>query len=216
MSESMKKRLYLASKSPRRRELLTSLGFDVVVVAGDDRTRGYFEGDEEVHPGELPEDYVRRTAETKWQEGWARLQTLPGFEQGLPLIAADTTVSLGNVIYGKPKNAEEAKEFLRTFAGCEHEVRTCVCAGLSPETMRSTVQTSLVRFRQISEDEIEAYVASGEPFDKAGGYGIQGLAGIFIERIEGSFTGIMGLPVAETAIELARLGCPVLRRDSSV
>lgn len=206
----MAEHVYLASKSPRRLELLTSLGLKITVAAGNAHTRGYFEGDEEVRPGEHPEDYVRRTAETKWREGWMRVTAMPGFEPGVPLIAADTTVSLGETIYGKPKDVEEAKAFLRALSGVAHDVRTAVVVGTSPEDMTSVVQRSLVYFRELTEDEIAAYVATGEPFDKAGGYGIQGLAGIFVSRIEGSFTGIMGLPVAETATLLARLGVRVL------
>lgn len=206
----MTKHVCLASKSPRRLELLTSLGLAVTVAAGNAHTRGYFEGDEEVRPGEHPEDYVRRTAETKWREGWMRVQAMPEVEPGVALIAADTTVSLGETIYGKPKDAEEAKAFLRALSGVTHDVRTAVAVGTSPGNMTSVVQRSRVTFRTLSEEEIAAYVATGEPFDKAGGYGIQGLAGIFVERIEGSFTGIMGLPVAETAALLARLGVRVL------
>lgn len=206
----MRKRVYLASKSPRRLELLSALGLDVIVVAGNNQTSGYFEGDEEVWPGELPEVYVRRIAETKWFEGWERINALPDFMAGIPLIAADTTVSLGNEILGKPKDPAEAKKFLQALAGKTHEVRTCVVGGLSPDARYSVVQTSIVHFRELRDSELEEYIASGEPFDKAGGYGIQGLAGIFIERIEGSFTGIMGLPIAETATLLARLGMPIL------
>ena len=126
-----------------------------------------------------------------------------------PVLAADTVVSLGDEVLGKPADAEEAKAFLRRLSGCAHLVQTTVVAGTSLEDAEELTSTSSVLFRPLSESEIDAYVATGEPFDKAGGYGIQGLAGVFVECIDGSFTGIMGLPVREASEVLARAGRPV-------
>lgn len=201
------KDVYLASKSPRRKALLEQLGYRVTVIAGNAHTAGYFPGDEERLAGESPEAYVRRTARTKFAEGLARREAL-----GLPagaVLAADTVVSLGDEVLGKPADAEEAKAFLRRLSGRAHLVQTTVVAGTSLEDAEERTSTSSVVFRALSEGEIDAYVVTGEPFDKAGGYGIQGLAGVFVERIDGSFTGIMGLPVREAADVLARAGRPV-------
>lgn len=202
--------IFLASKSPRRRELLSGLGYEVCVLADTTAHRGYFPGDEEVLANESPEAYVFRTARDKFEEGLelrARLYPQAEFDR-CPIVAADTVVSLDGEILGKPKDAEEAVRFLECLSGRTHEVRTCVWAGTQSER-RHAVSLSFVSFRTLSRAETMGYVATGEPFDKAGGYGIQGLAGVFIERIEGSFTGIMGLPVCETTALLAVLGAPV-------
>lgn len=203
--------IYLASKSPRRRELLSGLGFAVRVLADAAAPRGYMPDDELQHPGEPPERYVVRTAQEKFFEGLAARAALTqsspsAFDPSAPVVAADTVVTSRGEVLGKPKDAEQARAFLQALSGAVHEVRTAVFAGFSKERMRSAVSTSLVRMRPMTDAEIDAYIATGEPFDKAGGYGIQGLAGIFIDRIEGSYTGIMGLPVCETADILADLG----------
>lgn len=207
----MKSVIYLASKSPRRRELLSGLGFDVRVLADAAAPRGYMPDDELQHPGEAPERYVVRTAQEKFFEGLAARSALAqhspaAFDPSAPVVAADTVVTSRGEVLGKPKDAEQARAFLRALSGAVHEVRTAVFAGFSKDSMRSAVSTSLVRMRPMTDAEVDAYIATGEPFDKAGGYGIQGLAGIFIDRIEGSYTGIMGLPVFETADILAELG----------
>ncbi len=192
-------RLYLASKSPRRLEILSALGLDVCVIASHAHTRGYFPGDETVRPGELPGDYVVRTAWTKFREGLEVLRSMPSGTPPGPVLAADTVVSCGGRILGKPRDAAEAMAFLRLLSGRAHEVRTTVVAGAALERARHLTNTTTVWFRELNEDEMARYVATGEPYDKAGGYGIQGLAGVFISRIDGSFTGVMGLPVMETA-----------------
>lgn len=211
--------IYLASKSPRRRELLAGLGFDVKVLADPTAPRGYLPGDEVQHADEAPERYVVRTAQEKFFEGLAALGELAAskpaeFDPSAPVVAADTVVTSRGVVLGKPRDSEEAIAFLRQLAGAVHEVRTAVFAGFSKTRMRSAVSRSLVTMRPMTDSEMDAYIATGEPFDKAGGYGIQGLAGIFIERIEGSYTGIMGLPVFETSSLLAELGVkpPFLKR----
>lgn len=203
--------LFLASKSPRRQQLLTDLGYEVRVIASHAHTLRAFEGDEVVLENESPEDYVIRTAKNKFLEG-LDVKANGGFAGvHLPVVAADTVVSLHGEILGKPRDTEEAKLFLRKLSGKTHEVRTAVFVGMSADDFDWRVNRSTVTFRELSEREINLYVKSGEPFDKAGGYGIQGLASIFIAKIEGSFTGIMGLPLYETAELLARYHLPVLR-----
>ena len=201
-------KISLASKSPRRKEILAGLGIEFDVVAVNDHTLLNFAGDEEQHPGEAPEDYVVRTACDKARAVLMKLQA-DGMEKR-PVLAADTTVIVGGEILGKPKDATEAEAFLRAMSGTFHEVRTAVVAGTDPEHLVSDVSVSRVWFKELSDEEIAAYTATNEPYDKAGGYGIQGLAGLFIEKIEGSYTGIMGLPVFETARLLNPFGIKVL------
>lgn len=202
--------LFLASKSPRRRELLTRLGYDVRVIASNAHTLCAFEGDEEVIPNESPEAYVVRTARTKFLEG-VGVKTAGDFAScACPIVAADTVVSLDNDILGKPRDFDEACDFLRRLSGRTHDVRTAVFVGFSAERVDFRLSHSTVTFRTLTEAEIEAYARSGEPYDKAGGYGIQGTASIFISHITGSYTGIMGLPIYETAELLAEAGYPVL------
>ncbi len=207
---SIANRLYLASKSPRRKALLSSIGFEPVVLADPVEPRGWFAGDEERQAGELPAAYAERTACEKFAKGLAAAREVEKTSGDAllarPVLAADTVVSLDGEVLGKPKDAEEAVAFLRALSGRVHEVRTTVVVGRSARDRRFLTNLSLVSFCSLSEDDIAAYVATGEPFDKAGGYGIQGLAGIFIDRIEGSYTGIMGLPIFEAAQLLKAYG----------
>ena len=202
-------RIYLASRSPRRRELLRQIGvgFEMLVLRNH-RDRGP-DVDEAPLAGERPDDYVRRVCLLKAQAGWKRLaeRRLPS----MPVLSADTTVCLGDVIYGKPADADDARRMLSTLSGTEHRVLTAV-AIQSGTRAELAVSESLVRFRELSVQDIDAYVATGEPFDKAGAYGIQGHAATFIPEIRGSYTGIMGLPLYETAMLLERIlrqGCGV-------
>ena len=201
-------KIYLASKSPRRKEILAGLGIEFDVVAVNDHTLLNFAGDEEQHPGEAPEDYVIRTACDKARAVLMKIEA-DGLEKR-PVLAADTTVIVNGEILGKPKDRHEAEAFLRAMADTYHEVRTAVVVGTDPEHLVSDVSVSRVWFKALTEEEIAAYTATNEPYDKAGGYGIQGLAGLFIEKIEGSYTGIMGLPVFETARLLKPFGVKVL------
>ena len=202
--------LFLASKSPRRRQLLTDLGYEVRVIASNAHTLRAFEGDEVVFEKETPEAYVVRTAKNKFLEG-LEVKATGGFAGvHLPVVAGDTVVSLEGEILGKPRDIDEARLFLKKLSGRTHEVRTAVYVGMSAEDFDFRVNRSLVTFRELTDHEIELYVKSGEPYDKAGGYGIQGMASIFISKIEGSFTGIMGLPVYETAELLAQYNLPAL------
>ncbi len=195
--------LYLASKSPRRRELLTAMGvtdFDVMPVGATD-VMTFVEGDEAQLSGESAADYVVRTAKEKALAALAKIaveQRPPA-----PVLAADTVVSVDGVVLGKPDGVSGARDFLHRLSGRTHEVRTAVWLATDSEHLEFRVSVSQVTFATLTEEQIERYIATDEPYDKAGGYGIQGLAGLFIARIEGSYTGIMGLPVHETG-ELLR------------
>lgn len=198
--------LYLASKSPRRRELLTTIGvtdFEVMPVGMAD-VLTFVEGDEEQLPGESAENYVIRTAREKALAAIAKIRA-EGREPA-PVLAADTVVISDGIVLGKPADREEARRFMQHLSGHTHEVRTAVWVGTDAENLASAVSVSRVTFTSLSEEQIERYIATDEPYDKAGGYGIQGLAGLFIACIEGSYTGIMGLPVFETGNLLRPLG----------
>lgn len=195
---------YLASKSPRRKEILQQLGLSPVILASNDHTLFNFQGDEEQLDNESAEDYVVRTARVKAIEGLARIIN-EGLEP-LPVLSADTTVILDGQILGKPADINEARTFLEKMSGTSHEVRTAVFIGTSSDNLQGLVSVSKVWFKTLTTEEIEGYIATKEPYDKAGGYGIQGLAGAFIEKIEGSYSGIMGLPVFETVELLKRFG----------
>lgn len=198
--------LYLASKSPRRRELLTTIGvtdFEVMPVGMAD-VLTFVEGDEEQLPGESAENYVIRTAREKALAAIAKIRA-EGREPA-PVLAADTVVISDGIVLGKPADREEARRFMQHLSGRTHEVRTAVWVGTDAENLASAVSVSRVTFTSLSEEQIDRYIATDEPYDKAGGYGIQGLAGLFIACIEGSYTGIMGLPVFETGNLLQPLG----------
>lgn len=201
-------KIYLASASPRRHEILTQLGVphDILrlpPVAGEDEPR---------LPGESPADYVLRTARDKALRALEYLASPEGAVFApRPVLTADTTVIMDDDILGKPVDVEDARRMLRRLSGREHEVRTAVVvavpghSGSAPECVMEDVSITTVRFAELSDDDINAYCASGEPMDKAGAYGIQGLAGLFVAHIAGSFTGVMGLPVYETGRLLRRL-----------
>ena len=192
---------YLASRSPRRRELLTQIGADHQVLslrAGPERDPDV---NEDPLPGEKPRDYVRRVCRDKAAKGWLRLVQRNLLLRGV--LAADTTVCIGDEILGTPTDAAEAAEFLGRLSDREHEVLTAVCFQFG-ERMEIELSATAVRFRALEPAEIASYVASGEPLDKAGAYGIQGRAGAFITEIRGSYSGVMGLPLYETAQLLKR------------
>ncbi|RBL83560.1 septum formation inhibitor Maf [Streptomyces cavourensis] len=185
-------RLYLASASPRRRELLTQIGLAHEVL----RVPAPPGEDEPQHAGESAADYVQRTARDKALRGrdWMRDQALPV----LPLLAADTTVILDGHVLGKPVDRDDAIRILGALSGSTHQVHTAV-ALWTGDRLLEAVSITHVWMRALTADEIGRYCDSGEPFGKAGAYGIQGLAGTFISRIDGSYTGVMGLPLFETA-----------------
>jgi septum formation protein len=202
--------LYLASRSPRRRELLKQIGvrFEPLITRLA-APRGP-DVDEAIRAGEAPAAYVERIAREKAQFGIQVLAMRSMLAK--PVLSADTVVILDGAILGKPADATEAAVFLRQLSGTTHEVRTSVAIAqaIGHET-RLVQRTSIsqVKFKALTGEEIAHYVATGEPMDKAGAYGIQGYAGLFVERLEGSYTGVMGLPLYETAGLLRQMGVKV-------
>ena len=198
-------RVYLASRSPRRRELLRQIGVDFEVMSLREGRERDTDVDETPFPGERPLDYVLRIAVTKADVAWQRLteRRVPGLAL-LPVLAADTTVTLDGAILGKPADRSEARRMLRALAGREHRVLTAVAVRMG-ERLETGISDSRVRMADLAQTDIDAYVESDDPLDKAGAYGIQGQAAAFIEEIRGSYSGIMGLPVHETAVLLARI-----------
>lgn len=189
-------RIYLASRSPRRRELLKQIGVSFEVLLFREHGLRGRDMDESPRPAESPDAYVTRIAKEKAEAGWQRVvqRSLPRH----PVLAADTSVCLRDKIYGKPSDRADAIGMLRELSGREHRVLTAVV--LCYEGHDDTVlNENVVRFRDLEETEIAQYVDTGEPFDKAGGYAIQGRAAAFIPEILGSYTGVMGLPLYETA-----------------
>lgn len=200
------RKIYLASKSPRRRELLRQIGVEFeILMLRTDTVRGP-DVTEIVHPGEAAIDYVARVANEKAAFAWTMVQqrrlTLR------PVLAADTTVTIDGDILGKPGSPDEACDMLQRLSGRTHEVLTSI-AVRHKDMAEQLTQISHVRFATLSPASIKAYCATPEPYDKAGGYGIQGLAALFVEHIEGSHSGIMGLPLYETAQLLRRAGIPL-------
>jgi len=193
--------IYLASQSPRRRQLLDQLGVRYEMLLPEPHEDA--EALEAERPGESPEDYVQRVTLAKWQSARDRLARLRE-RDGLPLapvLCADTTVAVDQDILAKPADATDAARMLRCLSGRTHRVLTAVVVdGVM------MVSTSHVAWREVGEDEIARYVASGEPMGKAGAYAIQSQAAAWTRRIDGSYSGIMGLPLFETAELLRPLG----------
>lgn len=199
-------RIYLASRSPRRRELLAQIGvrFDLLLFRSAPREDR--EVDEAQLAGETPEDYVQRVARAK-----------ASFAAGLmtqrhvlvrAVLAADTTLDVDGEIIGKPRDEADAEAILARLAGRQHRVMTAI-AMARDERVEHRLSVTTVRFRSLTPQEIRRYVNSGEPMDKAGAYGIQGRAAAFIEEIRGSHSGVVGLPLCETALLLREFGYPV-------
>jgi len=199
--------IYLASRSPRRRELLTQMGVKFEPLLFREGARADTDTDEAVRPGESPDDYVRRVTRMKAEAAWQRVVMRKGLQRK-PVLSADTTVALGDEILGKPADRADAERILGTLSGTRHRVLTAVALAFE-ERFEMAVSESLVTFAPLDAERIAAYVQSGEPFDKAGAYAIQGRAGAFAERIEGSYSGIMGLPLFETAGLLRKFGIVV-------
>ena len=179
----MPAQLYLASASPRRRELLAQLGYAFEVIKVD--------VPEERQPAEAAEEYVCRLAVAKAEAGW-----LAG-GHSLPALGSDTIVVLEQQVLEKPRDEADAARMLRALSGREHQVMTAVALAVSGQTHCQLVTTN-VTFRALSDEEIAAYWRTGEPADKAGSYGIQGIAGKFVSRIDGSYSAVVGLPLLET------------------
>jgi septum formation protein len=200
------KKIYLASKSPRRRELLRQVGIDFeLLLLRSDGPRGP-DVTEEVLDGEAPMDYVARVAREK--AAFALDLVVRRRMAVRPVLSADTTVTIDGAILGKPANAAEAIAMLQQLSGRTHQVLTAIAVEL-PNFSAQITQVSDVRFGVLSPAAIAAYCATAEPYDKAGGYGIQGPAAQFIEHISGSHSGIMGLPIYETTQLLRQAGLPL-------
>ena len=199
-------RIYLASRSPRRRELLHQIGvrFDLMLFRVPPREDP--DVNEDPLAGETALDYVVRVCRAKALHGARQMR-----QRRLPprlVLAADTTLDLDGEIIGKPRDEADAAAILGRLSGRMHRVLTAVAVA-DDERIEHLVSSSEVQFRALSTEEIKRYVASGEPLDKAGAYGIQGYAGMFVAEIRGSHSGIVGLPLCETALLLRRFGYPI-------
>lgn len=179
--------IILASRSPRRVELLKQIGLTCITQPADI--------DETQHSGELPEAYVLRLAQEK---AAACLHKMSATQVHYPILAADTTVELHGKVLGKPESDQDARNMLMRLVGGVHQVHTAVALAYMNK-IEVVLSTTTVEMMPVSQAQIEYYIASGEHKDKAGSYGIQGLAGAWIKRIDGSYSGVMGLPIFETA-----------------
>ena len=198
--------LWLASKSPRRRELLQQIGVRFDVLSFRAGARSDAETDETPLAGEAPDDYVRRVACAKAAHG-RRLIAWRHLPERL-VLAADTTLDVDGRIFGKPADAAAAQAMLAELSGRSHRVLTAVAIARR-DCLECVVSVSEVSFRSLTAEEIRAYVLTGEPLDKAGAYGLQGRAAMFVERMHGSPSGVVGLPLCETTLLLRRLGYPI-------
>jgi septum formation protein len=199
--------LYLASRSPRRQELLRQLGVSFEVLRLREASGRQRDVVEIAHDGEPALHYVERIARTKAAVGAQHM--LRRGVPARPVLGADTEVVLDGIIFGKPRDGADAARMLARLSGRTHHVTTAVAVSAGEEVI-AEIATSAVTFRELARDEIDRYVATGEPVDKAGAYAIQGRAAAFVMRLEGSYTGVMGLPLYETAGLLARIGVRVL------
>ena len=196
--------VYLASQSPRRRQLLEQLGVQYELLLADASEDA--EALELVLKNEAPAAYVKRVTALKLDAAVARLvrRKLPS----APVLCSDTTVAMGRTIYGKPENAQDAERMLSELAGRTHRVLTAIAVQQGAQRFQA-VSTSRVSFEPMTAEKINAYVATGEPMGKAGAYGIQGRVAMHIMRIDGSYSGIMGLPLWETAALLQAAGIKI-------
>ena len=200
-------KIILASQSPRRIALLKQIGIDCLVMPADI--------DETALPDESPSDYVLRLAAQKAQAIVNKLahQNSPDLnlldfnlpDLNLPILAADTTVALGLQILGKPKNDADAFNMLKKLSGSTHQVHTAIAVAFNGK-LETAINSTQVEMMSLTDAMISEYIASGEHTDKAGSYAIQGLAGCWVKKITGSYTGVMGLPLHETGLLLQRIG----------
>jgi septum formation protein len=204
---SMPSQIYLASQSPRRRELLKQIGINFEMLLLRNGHERKTDVDETPKQNEAPADYVQRICRAKAESAWNALQ-LRNLPQR-PVLTADTTVTLDDRIYGKPRDQEEAASILRELSGRQHQVLTAVGMAYR-DRIELRLSTTAVTFSTLSEEQIRRYLMTNESHDKAGAYGIQGHAGTFIPRIKGSYSGVMGLPLFETAELLRSFGYSVL------
>lgn len=196
-------RIYLASRSPRRFELLKQIGVNFDALSLREAPPRQADVDETRLPGEAATDYVCRVARAKAEVGRVRVAQRGWSDR--PVLAADTAVVLKERVFGKPQNLAHAKEMLAALSARTHQVLTAVALATQSGTQVRT-SASTVRFRSIGEREIDSYLGGDEAHDKAGGYAIQGMAAIFIPEISGSYSGVMGLPLFETAQLLEESG----------
>lgn len=190
--------IYLASQSPRRRQLLDQLGVrHELLVPAPGAEADAAEALEAVQAGEAPDDYVQRVTALKLRAARARLKarSLPA----APILCSDTTVEIGRRILGKPADADEARAMLRALSGRSHRVLTAVALAAGPRKTLTALSVSTVRFAMLDDALIDVYIASGQPFGKAGGYAIQSQLAGWIPEVRGSYSAIMGLPLFETA-----------------
>jgi len=211
MAQPLDRSIYLASRSPRRRELLGHIGVKFHLLLFRDRPGAAPDVNENQLPGEAPRDYVMRVARAKADAAWRRMleRNLPR----APVLAADTTVALGSRIFGKPADRRDAAAMLAELSGKRHEVLTAVVLQYDDQ-VQAALSASEVQFRELSPQEIADYVATGESDDKAGAYAIQGRAALFVAEIRGSQSGIVGLPLYETAQLLQKMGAQRERRGT--
>ncbi len=201
--------IYLASRSPRRRELLKQIGVKFNLLLMRETLGRPIDIDEQPLIDETPTDYIYRIVQFKANEGWKRIvqRKFPS----LPVLVADTIVTLDGCILGKPKDIAQAEEMLTTLSGRSHQVLTAIGIGIK-DKIQVRLSTSTVRFRDINEREIRKYLTQNNSLDKAGAYAIQGMAAAFIVEISGSYSGIMGLPLYETAQLLEESGIGLFSR----
>lgn len=202
-------KIYLASRSPRRRELLKQIGVKFNLLLMRETLGRPIDIDEQQLIDETPTDYIYRIVQFKANEGWKRIvqRKFPS----LPVLVADTIVTLDGCILGKPKDIAQAEEMLTTLSGRSHQVLTAIGIGIK-DKVQVRLSTSTVRFRDINEREIRKYLTQNNSLDKAGTYAIQGMAAVFIVEISGSYSGIMGLPLYETAQLLEESGIELFPR----
>jgi len=204
---SLEKHIYLASRSARRRDLLKQMGVNFEMLLLREGAGRDADFDESPIGNELPRDYVVRVARLKAEAGWLRLEQRRLMRH--PVLSGDTTVAFNDTILTKPKDREDAVAMLKALSGTVHLVYTAIAVKFH-ESLREALSVTEVRLRELSDDEIRRYVATGDPMDKAGAYGIQGKASMFIESINGSYSGVVGLPMFETSQLLSQFGFQLL------
>jgi septum formation protein len=195
--------IYLASRSSRRRELLKQIGVSFEVLLLREGVQRAADFDESPLANESPADYAVRVAQLKAQAGWSRLEQRRLMR--FPVLSADTAVAVDGIIYGKPADREQAAAFLRALSGKSHEVHTAVAIAFEGQ-LELALSSTQVQMRELEEQEIRQYVSSGEALDKAGAYAVQGRGAVFIRTINGSYSGVMGLPLFETYQLLGKFG----------
>lgn len=199
--------IYLASRSPRRRELLRQIGVKFNLLMMRETAGRAIDIDEKPLDNESPKDYIYRITRSKASEGWDKVlqRRLPIY----PVLAADTVVTIDGCILGKPRDKADAEKMLKTLSGRSHQVMTAIGVVMQDD-LQIRISTSTVRFRELSETEIRNFITHHHVLDKAGAYAIQGLAAAFIVEISGSYSGIMGLPLYETAQLLEEVGVTII------